>query len=84
MYDIEYSRKAQKFIESQSKKAALKIIERVEALAAAPYADHNNVKKLKGRDGYRLRIGDVRVIYDIIDDQLLIRVIDAGFRGSIY
>jgi len=84
MYNVEYSRKAQKFIESQSQKAALKIIERVEALATAPYADNSNVKKLKGRDGYRLRIGNVRVIYDMIDDQLLIRVIDAGFRGSIY
>ena len=84
MYSIEYSKKAQKFIESQSKKVALKIIEKVETLATAPYADNSNVKKLKGRDGYRLRIGNVRVIYDIINDKLLISVIDAGFRGSIY
>ena len=84
MYSIEYGKKAQNFIESQSKKTALRIIEKIDALATAPYADHNNVKKLKGRDGYRLRIGNIRVIYDVIDDQLLISVIDAGFRGSVY
>ena len=66
------------------KKLLLKLSKGWKLSLPAPYADNSNVKKLKGRDGYRLRIGNVRVIYDMIDDQLLIRVIDAGFRGSIY
>ena len=41
-------------------------------------------KKLKGRDGYRIRIGNYRVIYDIFDTQLIIDVIDLGHRKDIY
>lgn len=41
-------------------------------------------RKLKGRKGYRIRIGDYRVIYEIIDEILLIDVIDLGHRKDIY
>ena len=37
-------------------------------------------KKLKGRAGYRLRIGDYRVIYEIEDNILRVIVIDVGHR----
>ena len=41
-------------------------------------------KKLKGRKGYRIRVGYYRVIYEIIDDILLIDVVDLGHRKDIY
>ena len=41
-------------------------------------------KKLKGRDGYRIRVADYRIIYDIFDDILLIDVINLGHRKNIY
>ncbi|MEN9638221.1 MAG: hypothetical protein RLZZ262_89 [Bacteroidota bacterium] len=41
-------------------------------------------KKLKGRDGYRIRVVDYRIIYDILDDVLLVDVIDLGHRKDIY
>ena len=41
-------------------------------------------KKLKGRDGYRIRVGDYRIIYDVFDDILLIEVIELGHRKDIY
>ena len=41
-------------------------------------------RKLKGRKGYRIRVGDYRVIYEILDDILLIDVIDLGHRKEIY
>ena len=44
----------------------------------------NGYKKLKDRDGYRIRIGNYRVIYDIFDDILLIDVIQLGYRKNIY
>ena len=40
--------------------------------------------KLKGRDGYRIRVGDYRVIYDIFDKELVIDVIAIGNRRDIY
>ncbi|TXH20255.1 MAG: type II toxin-antitoxin system RelE/ParE family toxin [Chitinophagaceae bacterium] len=41
-------------------------------------------KKLKGRDGYRFRVADYRIIYDIFDDVLMVNVIDIGHRKDIY
>ena len=41
-------------------------------------------KKLKGRDGYRIRVTDYRIIYEIRDDILFIEVIDLGHRKDIY
>jgi len=41
-------------------------------------------KKLKGRDSYRIRVADYRIIYEIFDDILLVDVIDMGHRKDIY
>jgi mRNA interferase RelE/StbE len=41
-------------------------------------------KKLKGRDGYRIRVSDYRIIYEIQDNVLLVDVIDLGHRKDIY
>ena len=41
-----------------------------------------NVKKLKGREGFRLRVGNWRVIFDENGDVL--DVLDVDSRGSIY
>jgi len=41
-------------------------------------------KKLKGRDAFRIRVADYRVIYEIHDDALLVQVIDLGHRKNIY
>jgi mRNA interferase RelE/StbE len=41
-------------------------------------------KKLKGRDGYRIRVGNYRIIYDIFDKVLIVDVITLGHRKDIY
>jgi len=41
-------------------------------------------KKLKGREGFRIRVGDYRIIYDVYDDVLIVNVIDLGHRKGIY
>ena len=41
-------------------------------------------KKLKGRDGYRIRTGDYRIIYNIFDNELVVDIITLGHRKDIY
>lgn len=41
-------------------------------------------RQLRGRDGYRLRVGDYRIIYTIDDGVLLIVVITIGHRREVY
>jgi hypothetical protein len=44
-----------------------------------------NVKKLAGyEDRYRLRVGDYRVLYEVMDGQLVILVVGVGHRREIY
>jgi len=43
-----------------------------------------DVKKLKGRDARRIRVGDYRVIYEIQDRVLQIIVITLGHRREVY
>jgi len=40
--------------------------------------------KLKGRDAYRIRVGNYRIIYEIEDKILKVTVIDKGDRKDIY
>jgi len=61
-----------------------RIVAKVKEVAADPYAQHNNVAKLQGRDGYRLRIGAWRVIYELHDERLELWVLEVAARGGIY
>ncbi len=40
--------------------------------------------KLTGRDGWRIRVGDYRVIYEIHDADAVVNVLDVGPRSDIY
>ncbi len=44
----------------------------------------NGCKKLKGREGYRIRVGDYRIVYQIFDDMLLVDVVTLGHRKDVY
>lgn len=39
---------------------------------------------LTGRPGYRVRVGDCRIIYTIQDDVLLVVVVTLGHRRDVY
>lgn len=41
-------------------------------------------KKLKGRNGYRIRVADYRIIYETYDDVLVVEVVDLGHRKDIH
>ena len=41
-------------------------------------------RKLRGREGFRVRVGDYRIIYTVQDDVLLVVVVALGHRKDIY
>lgn len=41
-------------------------------------------RALRGRPGFRVRVGDYRIIYTVADDVLLIVVVTIGHRREIY
>lgn len=84
MYTIAYSKEAAKSLERMPRNMAQLIREKLEIIAVDPYADHPNAKKLQGREGYRLRVGDWRVIYKMQNEQLIVLVLKIASHGEIY
>ena len=84
MFTIEYSKAARKALKAMPQNTALLIVEKVEALAVDPLAPNNNVKKLTNHPGYRLRVGDWRVVYLLHEQALLIAVVRIAPRGDVY
>ena len=58
------------------------ILRRMEALAKDPRP--NGCEKLSGQERYRVRQGRYRIIYEIIDDQLVVTVVKIGHRREVY
>ena len=82
MYKIRIEKAVQKALAKINEPHYSKIKKAILSLAENPRP--NGYKKLKGRDGYRIRVADYRIIYDIFDDILTIDVIDLGHRKEIY
>jgi len=61
-----------------------RIVAKIGEVAASPHAPNNNLTKLQGRDGYRLRVGGWCVIYERYDDRLVMLVLAVGPRGGRY
>ena len=73
---IYYSKNAVKFLEKQSKDTQRRIIVAIEKLPSG------DIVKLHGLQGYRLRVGDIGIIY--VNNGELINIISIGFRGGVY
>ena len=84
-YRLILKKKVIKFIQKQIPKNKTNIDLKLKLLKENPYPnEHLDIKKLLNTDFYRLRINSYRFIYEIIDDELVILIIDANNRGDIY
>jgi len=81
-YRVEINKKARKSLDKLSNFVVTPVLSAINDLAENPRPQ--GYRKLKGRKGYRIRVGDYRVIYEIFDQVLLIEVIDLGHRKDIY
>ncbi len=41
-------------------------------------------RSLQGRDGLRVRVGDYRILYIVVDDVFLVVVVTLGHRRDVY
>lgn len=81
VYKIIFSQKAKKQLFKLEKVMQERIISALERIRIRP---ETYITKLVGDPGYKLRVGDYRVIMDIDKDNLLILVIKVGHRRNIY
>ena len=86
MYRVFYHKQVIKFLKKQDKNIVQKIINCFDDIKCNPKNFLNyDIKSLKGFEHkYRLRVSKYRVVFSIIDDELLIEVIKVDSRGDIY
>lgn len=86
MYQLKIHKNALKFFKSQSSSKRILIKQKLDFLTLDPFLHPQlDIKKLQGtNETYRLRIGKIRIIYQVQNEKLLILVITAGTRGDIY
>lgn len=80
-YEIIFSDRAFKQLEKMEKNIQVRIIAALERIRIRP---ENFAIKLVGDSGYKLRVGDYRVIIDIDNKKLQILVLKIGHRKNIY
>lgn len=83
MFKVIYSKSAVKVLRKMPAPIASHIRDKINALARETTA-MASVKKLKGSEDYRLRVGNWRVIYAIDQGTVTITVIKIGARGDVY
>lgn len=81
MYEVIFSDKARKQLKKLEKHIQKRIISALGRTRIRPEA---YVTKLVDDPGYKLRVGDYRVIMDIDQGKLLILVLKVGHRRNIY
>ena len=84
MYSVTYLKNATQVLARLPRNLAARVVEKIEEVAIDPYGDHPNVTKLKGREGYRLRVGDWRIIYDLDNRRRRVTVLVVRSRGRVY
>ena len=81
MYQVIFDTKALEYLEKLDRKQAERIWKKIMLAKTDP---HHFFEQLAGRDDYKLRVGDYRVIADIDDSMKRIEITLIGHRKNIY
>ena len=82
-YTVTFARSARKEIENLPFETAERVLDKVETLASSP-RPHGVVKLHGQKNLWRLRVGDYRVIYSILDELLIVDVTFVRHRREVY
>jgi mRNA interferase RelE/StbE len=78
-YKIELEKAAQKFLDKQNKESRMRLYKAIYKLP-----DGADIKKLRGCNLYRLRVGNFRILYRVDDKIKVITVDNIDNRGDVY
>ena len=84
MYQLKYRRQAINYLARLPNKIKSRIVDKIHEIKEDPDDPNLDGDKLKGESGYRLRVGQYRIIYTRHRDQLIIEVVKIRPRGDIY
>jgi len=81
-YKLAFKNSVSKDLRSIPNKDVARILKRIEALQENPRPVGS--EKLSGQERYRIRQGVYRIIYEVVDDHLVVTVVKIGHRKHVY
>jgi mRNA interferase RelE/StbE len=84
---IKYTESSSKQLKKLDKQTALRVLDYMDERVAAlddPRSLGKNLKGPKIGEYWRYRVGDIRVICNIVDKQMMVLVIEIGNRREVY
>jgi len=82
-YSVRFGRTAEKELQALDSPVRARILRNITALADDPRPP--GVKRLTAADNlWRIRVGDYRIIYEIRNSELIVRVIRIAHRSKAY
>lgn len=81
-YSILIKRSAARELESLPPKDRRRVTSRIQGLARNPRPP--GCEKLSGEEKYRVRQGNYRILYEIVDRDLIVTVVKVGNRRDVY
>ena len=82
MFEVVLSNQASKFIKKADKTLAKRLIEKLESIKKIPIG--HDSKKIVGRDLFRIRVGDYRILYCVKYDLKKILIDKIDKRSRVY
>ena len=82
-YELRYLRHSSRALTRMTDKTRRRVRTAIRAVAANPFAPNNNVRSLRG-GGYRLRVGNWRIIYELDSGTQTMTVKAVRQRGDAY
>lgn len=81
-YRVELTDRARKDLAKIDEGSQARILVALKLLAENPRPPKS--KRLTGDFGFRVRVGNYRIIYEILDAQIIVVVIKIGHRRDVY
>lgn len=82
-YRVEFTAAAARQVKKLPRPARDRVLDAIDDLQDDPRP--HGAKKLAGEQrAWRVRVGDYRVIYDVLDSELVVTVVRAGHRREVY
>ena len=84
-WEIRYEKPAIKYLATLEQKEQERIKNEISKLSDGPFHRKDlDIKMLKGRSGWLLRVGKYRVIFAVYRLEIRINVLEIGPRGDVY
>ena len=81
-YELRFKTSVAKDLRDIPKTDLRRILERIEAMRDAPRPA--GCEKLSAQERYRIRQGNYRILYEILDAEVIVEVVKIGHRREVY